>query len=155
MPFDCSSSCSLLFFYFHNQTKMPNYMDKDKEKEAEKEKFDKDDPRYKELTDALLLYIAGDLAPLSVVDSPYFCNMMKKTEPRYQLPSRKHLSSKLLNEKAEEIRDEVKKQLKRAESVCLAVDLWSDKQMKGFLGITGHFILDWQLKSVMICCKRF
>ena len=27
--------------------------------------------------------------------------------------------------------------------------------MKGFLGITGHFIVDWTLKSVMIACKRF
>ena len=27
--------------------------------------------------------------------------------------------------------------------------------MRGFLGITGHFILDWAMKSVMICCKIF
>ena len=27
--------------------------------------------------------------------------------------------------------------------------------MKGFLGITGHFILDWVMQSVMIACKRF
>ncbi|VDI82573.1 Hypothetical predicted protein [Mytilus galloprovincialis] len=27
--------------------------------------------------------------------------------------------------------------------------------MRGFLGITGHVILDWTMKSVMICCKRF
>ena len=26
--------------------------------------------------------------------------------------------------------------------------------MKGFLGITGHFIVDWTLKSVMIANKR-
>ena len=24
-----------------------------------------------------------------------------------------------------------------------------------FLGFTGHFIVDWTLKSVMIACKRF
>lgn len=27
--------------------------------------------------------------------------------------------------------------------------------MKGFMGITGHYILDWCLKSVMISCSRF
>lgn len=26
--------------------------------------------------------------------------------------------------------------------------------MCGYMGITGHFILDWALKSVMICCKQ-
>lgn len=27
--------------------------------------------------------------------------------------------------------------------------------MSAFIGITGHFILDWTLKSVMIACKKF
>ena len=125
------------------------------DKEKENKKFHKDDPRNKELTNALLLYIAGDLCPLSVVESPYFRNLMKKAEPRFKVPSRKHLSDRLLNEKADEIKNKVKEELKRAESVCLTVDLWSNKQMKGFIGITGHYILDWKIKSVMISCKRF
>lgn len=133
-----------------NQPKLSTFLKADA-----KSKFSKEDPRQIEITNALLLYIAGDLAPLSVVDSPFFRNLMKKSEPRYQIPSRKYLSSKLLLEKSTEIVNGVKEQLNRAESVCLTVDLWSNKQMKGFLGITGHFILDWVLKSVMICCKRF
>ena len=56
----------------YNQTKMSNYVAKDLEKDAKKEKIDKDDPRHKELTDSLLLYIARDLAPLSIVDSSYY-----------------------------------------------------------------------------------
>lgn len=120
-----------------------------------KTKFSKTDCRQKEITDALLLHIAGDMAPLSVVESPYFRNLMNKAEPRYQIPSRKQLSNKLLHEKSTEIQYIVKEQLAKAESVCLTVDLWSNRQMKGFLGITGHFIIDWMLKSVMICCKRF
>ena len=91
-----------------NMCIMSTYMGK--EKETKKTKF----PKYGTITDALLLNIAGDLAPLSVLDSPYLRNMMKKAKPRYQVPSRKPLSSKLLNEKAEEIRNEVKDQLKRA-----------------------------------------
>lgn len=61
----------------------------------------------------------------------------------------------MLHEKSSEIRENVKAVLKKAESVCLTIDLWSSRQMRGFLGITGHFILDWAMKSVMICCKRF
>ena len=40
-------------------------------------------------------------------------------------------------------------------SVCLTVDIWSSRQMRGFLGITGHYIVDWTLKYVMLACKRF
>ncbi|KAK2152194.1 hypothetical protein LSH36_337g00018 [Paralvinella palmiformis] len=34
--------------------------------------------------------------------------------------------------------------------------MWSNCQMKGFLGITGHFIdYDWSMQSVMLGCQRF
>ncbi|VDI42302.1 Hypothetical predicted protein [Mytilus galloprovincialis] len=99
--------------------------------------------------------IAGDLLPLSIVESEEFKNLMEKADTKYQVPSRKHLSSKLLHEKSVEIKNNLVNTLKRAESVCLTIDLWSSRQMRGFLGITGHFILDWAMKSVMICCKRF
>ena len=95
--------------------------------------------------------------PLSVVESKFFRSFVEKLDPKYQMPSRKHLSTKLIHEKSEEVKTMVKERLAKAGSVCLTVDLWSNRQMKGFLGITGHYISisDWVLNSVMICCKRF
>ena len=101
------------------------------------------------------MFIAGDLIPLSIVESENFKNLIETADPQYQLPSRKHLSSKLLHDKSTEVQNDLKRQLQKAESVCLTIDLWSSRQMRGFLGITGHFILDWTMKSVMICFKRF
>lgn len=92
---------------------------------------------------------------LSIVDSKYFQNLLEKLNPKYQFPSRKHLSTKLIQEKSTEIRNELKENLAKAISVCLTIDIWSNRQMRGFLGITGHYIHKWQMKSVMICCKRF
>lgn len=100
-------------------------------------------------------FIAGDLQPLSIVDSKYFQNLLEKLNPKHQFPSRKHLSTKLIQEKSTEIRNELKENLAKAISVCLTIDIWSNRQMRGFLGITGHYIHKWQMKSVMICCKRF
>ena len=51
--------------------------------------------------------------------------------------------------------DAVKESLQSAPSVCPTIDLWSNCQMKGFLGITRHFIEDWAMRTVMITCKRF
>ena len=118
-------------------------------------KYSSTDHRQVEITDALVLYIAGDLVPLSVVESHYFSNLLKRLDPRYQLPSRKHLSTKFLEEKSSSIQNDVRRSLQNAPSVCLTIDLWSNRQMKGFMGITGHFILDWTMQSVMIACKRF
>ena len=112
------------------------------------------DPRQIQITEKLLFFIAGNLMPLSVVDSKEFRSFVSKLDSRYQIPSRKHLSSKLLQEKATSIQTELKQKLHYAESVCLTLDLWSNRQMKGYFGVTGHFIHDWNLHTVMLTCKR-
>ncbi|XP_045190900.1 E3 SUMO-protein ligase ZBED1-like [Mercenaria mercenaria] len=120
-----------------------------------KTKYSASDPRQTLITNALVSYIAGDLVPLSVVDSQYFKNLMEKADPKYQVPIRKHLTSKLIHGKCAELKNDIKFQLKSAQSVCLTLDLWTNRQMRAFLGVTGHFIQEWQLKSVMLACSRF
>ena len=35
------------------------------------------------------------------------------------------------------------------------MDLWTNRQMRSFSGITAHFILNWQMESVILGCTRF
>ena len=56
-------------------------------------KYDRSDMRQIQITDSLVTFIAGDLMPLSVVDSKYFRNLMEKANSKYQMPSREYLSS--------------------------------------------------------------
>lgn len=86
-------------------------------------KYSPSDPKQLEMTNALIMFIAGDLLPLSIVESEEFKNLMEKADTKYQVPSRKHLSSKLLHEKSVEIKNNLVNTLKRAESVCLTIDL--------------------------------
>ena len=122
---------------------------------TKKGKYANSDPRQVQLTDALLKFIAGDLLPLSIVESDEFKNLMEIADSKYQMPSRKHLSSKLLHEKSTEVRNNIIHQLKMTESVCLTIDIWSSRQMRGYIGMTAHFILEWNLQSILVCCKRF
>lgn len=124
-------------------------------KSSSTSKYGPKDPRQKAVTDKLVRYIAGNLVPLSTVESDDFKQFVEALDPKYQLPSRKHISTKLLIEKSTAIQADVKLKLHAAQSVSLTIDMWSNRQMKGFLGITGHFILDWLMESVMIACKRF
>ncbi|XP_063400303.1 E3 SUMO-protein ligase ZBED1-like [Mytilus trossulus] len=101
-------------------------------------KYSPSDPKQLEMTNALIMFIAGDLLPLSIVESEEFKNLMEKADTKYQVPSRKHLSSKLLHEKSVEIKNNLVNTLKRAESVCLTIDLWSSRQMRGFLLFQPH-----------------
>jgi len=45
--------------------------------------------------------------------------------------------------------------LQESDNISVTLDMWSNRQMKGFLGITGHFIHDWSMQSVMLGCQRF
>ena len=95
------------------------------------------------------------MQPLSIVESRAFRSVLEKAEPRYTMPSRKHLSSKLLTARYSEVRSSVEHLLHLAPQIWLTVDIWSNRQMKSYLGVTGHFIIDFTLHSVMLSCRRF
>ena len=54
-------------------------------------KFDKNDPRQKAITDALIKLIVKDLQPVYMVEREGFREFLNVLEPRYTLVSRKHL----------------------------------------------------------------
>ena len=112
------------------------------------------DPRQEKITDAVLMFLAGNLLPFHVIESAEFHDLLKLADPRYTVRSQKHLSTKLLQEKTRSMEENVKEQLRQAQSVALSIDLWSNAQMRRFIGITGHYILDWAMKSVVLACKR-
>ena len=118
-------------------------------------KYSTTDPRQKKITDALVSFIATDLLPLSLVESSSFRNLVGLLDPKYSVPSRKHFSQTLLTNKVSDVEKRLKTQLQQAQSVCLTIDLWSSRQMRGYMGVTGHFILNWTLHSVLLSCSRF
>ena len=118
-------------------------------------KYNMKDHHQVAITEALVTFIAGDLLPLSIVESPRFHDVMDVANVRYQVPSRKHLSTKLLSQRTTEIREKVMKSLQKAEVICVTVDLWSSRQMRSYFGMTARYVADWCLPSVMLACSRF
>lgn len=118
-------------------------------------KYSMQDRRQQKLNDVLVMFISCDLIPFSVVDSPYFRSLLQTANPCYQVPTRKYLVNTLLQEKYNEVRDKVNVALQNAQWVSVTLDIWSNHQMRSYLGITGHFIDDWKLENVVLACKRF
>lgn len=67
-------------------------------------KEDVRDPCQKRITDTIITFVSGTLQSLSVVEAEEFKNMIEVMDPRATIPSRKHLSTKLLNERLAVIR---------------------------------------------------
>ena len=119
-------------------------------------KYSATNPRQVQATDALISLVAEAMLPLSIVEMPAFNHFAQMLDPQFLVPSRKHLSYTLLESKNKAIIAKVKDFLHQAKSVALKLDLWSNRQMRGFIGITCHFINDsWSMQSIMLCCKRF
>ncbi|XP_047500826.1 uncharacterized protein LOC125046871 [Penaeus chinensis] len=121
-------------------------------------KYSPHDVRQNQLNNALVLFVANDLVPFSAVESFKFpwsdATMMLSADPRHQIPTRKHLVNKLLQDKFTEVRCSVKAQLDCAQTVSLTLDIWSERQMRSYLGITAHFIHNWSLKTAVLTYKR-
>ena len=57
-----------------------------------------------------------------------------------------------------EIKEKIKVSLAGADHVSVTVDIWSDRRMRGFLGVTGHVLATSegvQLNSYLLACNRF
>ena len=45
--------------------------------------------------------------------------------------------------------------MKDLTSVYVTVDIWTNCQMRSFIGFAVHFIDNFDLKSHLLCCKHF
>lgn len=130
------------------QTDMSTYMYKMK-------KYSATDPKQAKFLDNLPLFVASSLQSLSVVEDEDFRKMISDIDERIVVPSRKHLSTVLIPNKAESVHNKLTKLLGEVPYLSVTVDIWSNRQMRSFIGITAHFIHDWKLQTAMLACKRF
>lgn len=70
-------------------------------------KYSSSDLQQVNISKALVSLIAGDLVPLSLVDSLYFHVLMGYANDCYQVPSRKHLSRKMIPETSANLKKEI------------------------------------------------
>jgi hypothetical protein len=90
--------------------------------------------------------IIGCGLPVSLVESKSFAKFMSDVNPKYQLPSRYHVTSKLIPQTREKRVTDLNSQLDEAKYVALTVDIWTDRCMHSYIGITVHTFINCQAK---------
>uniref|UniRef100_A0AAY3ZWF3 HAT C-terminal dimerisation domain-containing protein n=1 Tax=Denticeps clupeoides TaxID=299321 RepID=A0AAY3ZWF3_9TELE len=116
-------------------------------------------PQQKAITNAILSDLIIDCnLPLSIVENKSFRHFLTVLDSKYNPVCCRTLTSKTQN-LAEERRSKLKSQLSNTDHVSVTVDIWSDRKMRGFLGVTVHWIKKEaeriQLKSNLLACERF
>jgi hypothetical protein len=113
----------------------------------------------KAITTALIQDLIIDSSmPLSVVESESFRHFLSVVDSRYSPPARSTVSSHL-GCMAEDVRQQITDRLVHVRSVNLTLDIWSDRRMRSYLGITAHYVLSSsekpELSSSVLACSRF
>ena len=122
---------------------------------AQPTKYPAKHPQQLAMTQDIIALIAEDLLPLFLLDSPRFCALMATSDPHYTMPSCKHFSKTLLAQCQEKLMATIMTLLQQVSHVTVTLDMWSNRQMKSFIGFTGYFVDNGALHSVMLACKRF
>ena len=118
------------------------------------QKWSRTDARQQELTGAIVGFVTSDLMPLSIVESKAFRHLMGTAQPQFTMPSRKHLREKLIPESAGDVMKDLLSKLDKTENLALTLDIWTSRDMRSFIGITGHFVEDYHLNNIMLACHR-
>lgn len=101
------------------------------------------------IDDALMKLLIKKSLPVSLVDNEHFREFVALLDERYTLPSRRTMNG-WLGKKQERMALAVKKDLEQIQDIAITHDSWTSLATESYSCVTGHFIVDWQLRSVVL-----
>uniref|UniRef100_A0A096M2K3 BED-type domain-containing protein n=1 Tax=Poecilia formosa TaxID=48698 RepID=A0A096M2K3_POEFO len=117
-------------------------------------------PRQQAISEAIVQdLITGCCLPLSLVENGHFKHFLEVLDSKYTPISRKTVSERRIPELVRKVKETVLEKLKTQSSVSLTTDLWSDRRLRSFLGVTAHVCYKskdcYALESYLLDCRRF
>ncbi|XP_068118237.1 zinc finger BED domain-containing protein 4-like [Hyperolius riggenbachi] len=116
-----------------NQWTMAAFLDKT-------QSFKPGDKRAKTVTRLVAEMICKANQPLSIVEDRGFRKLLNHLEPRYVIPSRKHLAEKVIPQMYEEVKTKVEDLLGKNNFIGLTTDMWTSTSCDDYLSLTVHFL---------------
>lgn len=115
------------------------------------DKYHPSHARQKELVNAIVddLVLEGCL-PISLVQQTWFASFMKVIDPKFIMPSRYKIES-TIDVRYKMKREVVRQKLFSANAVSLTLDMWSDRRMRSYLGVTVYLLTaDMQFEGFLL-----
>jgi len=119
------------------------------------QKFEKNSPKQREISEAVVKMIVKDIRPISIVENEGFRDLVSLLEPRYTMASRQHITRRILPEFLSRVQCSLGSLLVEVSSCNLTLDIWSSRRMHAYMGISIHFITDgWKLLTYLLACSK-
>lgn len=103
-------------------------------------KWANSDPRYLKVKKSVVDMIIIDSLPFTFVENDGFRKLMNTIQPKFSLPKRDSIRDSVIKRCVEIENCNVEKIIKEALSLSLSTDLWSNKKITPFIGVTVTFI---------------
>ncbi|CAI5638886.1 unnamed protein product [Oreochromis niloticus] len=122
--------------------------------------FSPNSPWQQAITQSILQdLIVGCPLPLSIVVNPHFRHFLNVLDSKYTPVSRTTLTEKLIPHFVTKVKGDIIKALEVQPNVAITTDLWSDRRLRTFLGVTAHVACknkdSYSLQSFLLDCRRF
>lgn len=95
--------------------------------------------RQHKIDDSLNKLIVGKVIPISIVENVYFRDFVALLEPRYKIPSRFTVISRL-EKKKEEIGAKLNNDLESVKDISITHDGWTSLNTESYFTTTIHYI---------------
>ncbi|CAF1360442.1 unnamed protein product [Rotaria sordida] len=107
------------------------------------------------LTNSLIRNLIINMSlPLSIVDNESFMNFMLDIDPKYKMINRRDITRSFLPIMYKKYIKKLQDICNRSKYVSLTLDIWSDRRMRSYFGITLHTIIDDQYKTYVLSFER-
>ncbi|XP_004210748.1 uncharacterized protein LOC101239302 [Hydra vulgaris] len=98
--------------------------------------------------------VVGASLPVSIVASEHFRRYNNVLDPQCSTISR-FVVKTYLEKTYTDAKEKLTENLCQAASISLTLDIWSDRKMRGYLGVTAHYIHNYHCHTRLLACDRF
>ncbi len=103
--------------------------------------------------------IIGCCLPLSIVENQHFRHFLHTIDERYTPIARSTIAFKQIPQLVTRVKECIKSSLADQNFVSVTADIWSDRTLMSYLGVTAHVCNSTAnentLKSFLLDCRRF
>nr|XP_017109319.2 zinc finger BED domain-containing protein 4-like [Drosophila bipectinata] len=88
----------------------------------------------------VMLMIARDVQPFSMVEDDGFRNLMQHMDPKYKIPSRTFFREVMLPKIYKDLRKDLECELEGVQYVAITTDGWTSRANEAYITVTCHFV---------------
>lgn len=117
------------------------------------ENFSMDNPSAKKISEVVTQFIVLDDQPLSIVDNVGFWRLMNLLEPKYEIPSHRHVTDVMLPQLHNKVKKHITNMLQEdIKAISFTTNIWSSSVSPvSVISLTAH---DWGIAQFSAVCHH-